>query len=412
MFALLALLACAPIEAPQSAVNVLFLSVDTGRPDALGFFGGAADTPNLDALLGESVTLARHHSCSNWTYPSMVCAVAGRDALDMGFAIVTGDLRPIPGPQVMPTAALSGLGWRTHLITTNKFFGEHTGFARFYDGFEALGSADAEVVVQAALEAIGEGAPGERWVVHAHFFDSHIPYAPPEGYADTSDLPPIDYDLDRATEYGRVGEDWGALDGDAQALILEHMQRRYLGALSYLDDQIGALVGSLEAAGALEDTAVVLMSDHGEQFWEHGHHGHSESLHREENDSLAAIRFPGVDPRVWTGPTAHQDLWPTLFDWMGLPLLQEFTGIPVGRAPDDRAISMLRIDEDRALAGVVVGDHKLLTTWGEESALRLYDLGVDPEERDDLAGRDPERVASMLEVLSPTLEWALELAAL
>jgi len=413
VYILLALLGCAPAVSPtQTPTNVLFLSIDTTRPDALGFFGGAADTPNLDALLGESLVMARHHSCSGWTYPSMVCATSGRSALDMGYTVQMEDLRPLPVDAVLPTDRLGELGWRTKLITTNNYIGDHTDFGRHYGDFEGLINRPADVVLEAARSSLSQMADsGDPWVLHAHFIDPHSPYSPPAGYADLSDLAPIDYDLDLQEEYGRVSDDWPTLDDDERSLIAEHMERRYLGELAYLDDQLGELLGEVEARGLSESTAIALMTDHGEQFWEHGDYGHGASLHREENSALAAIRWPGMAPGVWTGATTHQDIWPTLFDWMGLDPLEDFTGAPIGSADDDRPMPILRLRSENGFAGLIQGDAKLLYTWSEDGEvdLELYDLAADPGETRDLTAQEPALAAAMREALEPTLRRAFEL---
>jgi len=400
------------VSPAQTPTNVLFLSIDTARPDALGFFGGAADTPNLDALLGESLVMARHHSCSGWTYPSMVCATSGRSALDMGYTIQMESLRPLPTDAVLPTDQLEEMGWRTKLITTNGYVGAHTAFGLHYGDVDGLLTEPAEVVQEVARWSLSKMVDsGDPWVLHAHFIDPHSPYAPPAGYADLSDLAPIDYDLDFPEEYGRVSKDWPRLDEDTRSLIAEHMERRYLGELAYLDDQMGELLGEVEASGLSESTAVVVMTDHGEQFWEHGEHGHGASLHREENAALAAIRWPGVAPEVWTGATTHQDIWPTLFHWMGLDPLEDFTGTPFGLAEDDRPVPILRLKSEGGFAGLIQGDAKLLYTWTEDGEVeqRLYDLGADPAETRDLMDQEPDLAAELRAALEPTLQRAVEL---
>jgi arylsulfatase A-like enzyme len=387
--------------------------VDTTRLDALGFFGGAAETPNIDALLAGALVLRRHHSCSGWTYPSMVCAGAGRSALDMGYLIEFETLRGVPEDATLPSDQLRARGWRTGLVTSNPYFGGYVGFDEHFGAYREQIEAPGDVVTAEALDLFDGWAgddPARPWLLHVHYFDPHSPYAPPAGWADTDDLDPIPFNLDLAWQYAALAEQWPGLSADAQALILTHLERRYLGELAFLDDQLGRLFEAVAAADP--GAAVVLLADHGEQFWEHGAFGHGASLHREENSALAAIRWPGEAPGGWDEATTHQDIWPTLFDRMGMPRLPGFTGQPVGLAHPERPIQLLRIQVDRAQAGLVVGDEKLLYTWGDGAEqVQLYDLAADPEERDDRAGAEPERAAALLEALGPTVQRAIDLGA-
>ncbi|MEM6930334.1 MAG: sulfatase-like hydrolase/transferase, partial [Myxococcota bacterium] len=262
--------------------RLLVLSLDTTRRDAVGRYGeGPSATPFLDARLGESVVLDNHRSCSNWTGPSMLCATSGVDPVDIGA------LRPNDARNRLPTLArvLGEAGYATRLVSANPFFfgpDDALGFDRVTTLVDDEGRAEGVAAqLRADLDALAD-AP--RWYAHAHFFDPHDPYCPPEAYLDG--LPPIPFDVctDPATaEY----ELWTDGTAEQRAAYVEHLRFRFRAELRYFDDTLAALWADLDARGDLDDTLVVFFTDHGEQFYERGTLGHSHELFAEETAAVA-----------------------------------------------------------------------------------------------------------------------------
>ena len=154
-----------------------------------------------------------------------------------------------------------------------------------------------------------------------------------------------------------------------------------------------AFLEGLEASGALEDTLVVVWSDHGEQFWEHGLHTHAYTMHYAENDALAFFWGKNLKPGVWSEPTTHIDLAPTILEALGQPIPGDVTGEPVGLAREDRVIHTLSDARLGIMMSIQVSDSKLQYRWkyGEKEFYRRAD---DPLEQVDLYdSSDPEIIA-------------------
>jgi arylsulfatase A-like enzyme len=188
-----------------------------------------------------------------------------------------------------------------------------------------------------------------------------------------------------------------------RTLLADHPDApRWFGAAAPTAPDLAAL----DAAGHRDDTLVVLTSDHGEAFGEHGAMGHGFNLHEEVLRVPLILRGPGV-PAGRTDPTpvSTTDLAPTLLTAAGVPVHAEMTGLPLPLASDAPARVMYARTNDVAAARIA-GDEKLLLlppSCGDDTArppLRrptcafLFDLAADPGETTNLAASAPDRVAA------------------
>jgi arylsulfatase A-like enzyme len=391
--------------------NLLVITADTFRPDLLGRYGGAADTPVIDALLGESLVLEDHRSCSNWTYVSMYCVQTGSYELQTGFIPATFEetgVHLVPDEQVLVSEVLASSGWQTGLVTANTFMSSNVNMAGGFEEERLHAGAPARYITDSALELAGAFDSERPWYLHLQYLDPHAPYSPPAAYLEGLEaLPPIDYDLTTDAGQTEMVEAYPSLDPETQALIRQHVMVRYLGELAYLDDQVGRLLEQLEAAGRLADTLVVFMSDHGEQLGEHGTFGHSEGLYEQENRAIVAFRGAGLAPGSWDGPTTHADLWPTIFDALGMEIPGHFGGVPLGQRGDDDPRYGLRMDDDGGLQMVERGGVKLIYAW--TGGKQLYRLEGDPGEQVNVYDPDDPEVIALWELLWPAVNAASDL---
>ena len=398
-------------------VNVLMLSIDTLRRDRVGRYRqsgslGPSDTPFLDQLLAEGLALDDHRSCSTWTYPSIACAVTGADIVASDFApqrVEDVEMPELPGRFNTLAEQLYLHGYETGLLTANSFLGRFTHADRGHRISEVTGLSAAADLVEGGLaifdELTGEGAP-RPWFLHLHFMDPHLPYTPPEAYlTGLEGLAPVDYDLSEQPGYQEAANDWPDLDEDTRALLHATSDVYYGGELRYLDDELRALFDALDARGALDDTLVVIWSDHGEQFWEHGDIAHGNAVYAEENAAVAGFWSRGLAPAAWTGPTTHADLAPTVLTALGFDVPDAMDGAVVGGSDYARgpryALSFGSLIEHTSQA-VDLGGKRLIYHWLGD--LELYDLATDPAELDNLyAPGDPD-VQALWELLKPRVE--------
>ena len=366
--------------------NLLVLSIDTLRRDATGRYGGTEDSPFLDGLLADGVALDRHQACGNWTYPNLVCALSGQLSTELGYVPTTSEGAPdrLPGEIELMANLLSDEGFTTAVVSTNGYFAEDNDMLRGYAHQEQEGAAQGDWVVSRGLDLYqAHLVDAERWALHLHFFDPHSPYDPPEAYlGGLEGLDEIEYDLGRGRIYSDLDHVWPALSTDERKLINEHLDVRYAASVRYLDDQLAALFERLDELGALDDTLVVLWSDHGEQVFDHGRLGHGKSGYQEELAGVAGFWAPGLAPLGWDRPTGHADLLPTAWQLLGLERLDRFTGRVPGAG--DLDLPMLSYEYRDAVSFVsgMQDDRKLVYHWS--GTWEAYQLADDPGEALDL----------------------------
>ena len=366
--------------------NVLILSIDTFRKDRAGKYAPGT-MPFLEQIMNEGFTLDNHMECANWTLMGTACTVNGRHNEENGFIPELAGLREsLPdGPTI--ASALSNRGWYTILASGNSWFSREWNNAQGFDEAELTGGAAVSIYGRGQTmlsAAMLRGDVGDHWMVHAHLMEPHAPYAPPSEYISAeADLDPIQWDLALKDEHYDATSEYPTLTPDQQANLEAHLQLRYQGELTYLDDQLRTIFADLTARGLLDDTLVVLFNDHGEQIFDHGRESHAYALYREENDGIAIFWSQNIVPGAWTGPTSQIDLAPTLLGLLGVPAPREMTGVRVGQAEEDRPTFALTSARLNTLQSVRKNGIKLIYTWSS-GVVEMYDLEADPAEKDNV----------------------------
>lgn len=361
--------ACAP-DAPRPP-DVLLISLDSVRADALTFLD-AERAPNLHALARRGVVFEQALAGSSWTLPSHAQMFTGAPPPVHG--VRTDDLRIDPRMSTLPER-LDAAGYHTAGFWTGWYLAGDYGFARGFDRYrnamtdgerwdEALRAARASAddltiqraraerdvanhqdvtsaraceLARAEIAALDGDQP---LFLFLHLFDPHYDYVPPEPFDRRFDPDydgPIDgrdfwhnraiYDKEKSPKR-QVG------DRD-----LEHLRALYAGEIAWCDDRIGRVLEALERAGRLERTLVIVTSDHGEEFFDHGERGHRHSLYDELVRVPLLIVPPGssepgrrVDRQV-----ELSDLLPTICDYVGIDAPASSTGRSLRALVEDGA---------------------------------------------------------------------------
>jgi arylsulfatase A-like enzyme len=324
-----------PVSQP-GAPNVLLIVVDTLRADHLSVYGYARPTsPNLDRLAGNGLLFKNAVSASSWTLPSHGSILTGlyphhhgaqaEDNLGTGFRTL-GE-------------ALAADGYRTAAFSANETFSRRRGFGRgfihFEDDFQNLPSMSRETIFGFRLEEtlsrlhLLADKPGRLRAEQIsrsalHWIDaSHVPFFVVLNYCDVHDpyLPPDPY-LHRYTKVRRpnkwFSEQWQSFEHLTQEEIVAEMDA-YDGAINYVDDNIANLLTELQHRGIEKNTLVVITSDHGEGFADHGLMNHGNSLYRELTHVPLIVWGAGRIPegRVVAEPISLTSLPATVLDLVG-----------------------------------------------------------------------------------------------
>jgi arylsulfatase A-like enzyme len=322
--------------------NVVVILSDAHRADVESLYGGEVPTPNIEELAERGVTFERCFSPSNWTIPSVASLFTGLAPEVTGMDSYTTRM---PGVRYLPEE-LSSLGYRTWAMIGNPVLSSKAGFDRGFDHYAAvfyeyfygqgfltapktsfysagaylvnkvirdnlyehtvaLGPEDALMMLRAMSDAGGD-------FIYIHILDPHDRYKPPERYL-------------VQTEYeGRYERDSGGFlyyPDELTGADIAQLKRLYEGEVRLVDEFVGEALSVLDAGGHWGNTVVLFLSDHGEEFKEHGDivHGRA-NLHHELTHVPLVVYWPGRlegGARVGT-PVSLCDLYPTILDGLGL----------------------------------------------------------------------------------------------
>ncbi len=372
-----------PLERPR---RIVVVGIDTLRFDAMTQHGYRRDTTAaLDSFASSAVLFEDALNSAPRTRPSFRTAQTGRQPLPAMDAETLGE-------------HLREAGFATAGITANVHLVPRMGFSEGYDSWQYKNGEDAEVQLERARRWLDSHRTEDSYLF-VHLMDPHVFYRAPglhkNRYVET-DAGPLDEEMNR----------WDVLRlADRDELTEENkawLRARYDGEVHYMAGELARFVAWLEELPG--QTLVVLHSDHGEEFWEHGSYEHNHTLYQELVQGLFWVRPPGGwagGPHRVEAPVGLVDLVPTLLDLVGRPR-PELDGLSLRpfvdggqRAAQEALAQTLRarprpvghLMYDRERWAVVVDDHKyVLQTWSGDQ--ELYDLGTDPGERLDLAQQD------------------------
>jgi arylsulfatase A-like enzyme len=356
------------------------------------------------------VSLDNHRQCSNWTFHSIPCTTLGRPVEEVGWV---GRMGTPAAPEVdgLPTLAqrLSDAGFYTAIRSTNGWFSAEWNTVQGYEVVTPPAGGGLEGQVQSILDAAAvDLGPDfdERWFLHVHTTEPHAPYNPPDSYlTEEAELDPVPWDLSDANDHYAALDAFPTLSPEDQALLEAHLKVRYDGELRYVDDALRDVWTILENNGWLDDTLVVLWSDHGEQFWEHGHSTHAWTLGPEEVNGILGFWATDLPPRAITLPTHAVDMVPTVLSYLGLEIPQDGTlpGLVAGTGPAERTIFTNTAARAGGITSVIDGGYELDFSF-TGGVLSLYDVNADPGRLSNLYTPEHPEVARLWALLQPKAE--------
>lgn len=305
-----------------SRPNVLILVIDALRADRMGFAGyPKPTTPRLDELATESVWFRNAYAQASWTKPSIAALMTSRypselGLLDLEFEENPGVTRVLDAKWPYFPERLRRAGWRTGAGVNQVHLGEGDGFARGFDDYRHFRNLHG-FLVNDAFESFLDGT--RPLLAYVHHLDPHWPYE--RTFADTGDLfGGRDFPGPRPRAHSLPGVlKWQEEHLDAAAL--EVLENRYDAEVRFADEAAGVLFDMLRSRGLWEETIVVVTSDHGEAFLEHGDLLHGYAAYRELAHVPLLIRMPArfdAPAGARETPIGLIDIVPTLADLLGV----------------------------------------------------------------------------------------------
>jgi arylsulfatase A-like enzyme len=370
--------------------NIVVYLADTLRKDSLGLYGSADDiSPNIDRFGGQATVFENATSHSPWTRPAVASIFTGLEPHRHG----VNDRMDVLDPEATTIAELLSLaGYHTGSVIANgnvgPEFGLDQGFEFLSRARDAGGDKSSEATTDRASEYLQSLDLTRPFFLYIHNLDPHHPYEisddefagfASEGVSNTIGSQEVLAQVRKKTRTFTPEEE--------QAVI-----RLYRGEVAYMDREFGNLLQSLKDVGLYEKTAIVFLSDHGEEFWDHGRWGHGISLYRELIDIPLIIRSPGQERGLRVAEPIRQiDVFQILLEWAGLGAGAASEGT-LARGPnyygDSVSYAKMAID-GRLGVSVTESNWKLILRGQKRQKVELYDLHEDPEERINLVSERP-----------------------
>ncbi len=415
--------------------NLLVVLIDTLRADRLGCYGYDRPTsPVLDELAAGGTRFDAAYAHASWTRPSVASLMT---SLYPSSHDIQKDLDSLPAS--LPTLAqvLDARGYETAAFSANPQISPVYGFDR---GFDTFGKGGSHLVRRTAignlehmakrvlriqllpllrggaaakpkaekdadghpLENTGAAAINEqvyRWIdgytadepyfLYVQYIDPHTPYAPPVDLINEGGQAPVSMPasfIDKDAPPFPLAESAAATEE-----VLAGLSRLYDAEVRFVDREVGRLIERLEERGMMENTFVVVTSDHGEEFYDHSQWLHGQSLFDELVRVPLIVAGPGVAAQVVRLPVELVDVLPTAAGWAGAPLGFDHHGRDLGEVlrggePDGDRVVYSERQGTYAIDAVRRGDRKLIRITSPEGVTWLeYDLAADPGERNNLA---------------------------
>ncbi|HEX5045100.1 MAG TPA: sulfatase [Candidatus Polarisedimenticolaceae bacterium] len=394
--------------------SIVLVSIDTLRADRL------SEMPRLQALAAEGTTCTDAMSAAPWTLPSHVSIFTSMLPFDHG---VQWTSNQIARRRSMVTERLQDAGYRTAAFTGASYvsggFGFRQGF-EIYEDHDEWKEGGSHAIFGNALKWV-RGMRGRPFFLFVHTYEPHFPYRHSEGVVTPRGSLPPGFTVDQVEAVYR---------GD---LKLTEEERRYVKALydsgvRATDGHVGAFLSTLRAEGILDDAILVVLSDHGEDLWDHVESrspGHGHSLYQELVHVPLIFRAPGrvLAGKTLDAPVSLLDVAPTLLDLAGLPPDRHHRGRSLGPAlaqgtelpPRPIFAESIEHGPDRfawregTLKAILAPypDRVHYDVKLDVRSAEIFDLGSDPLERNPESGRFDPRARDAFGALLVRSRYAL-----
>ena len=325
----------------DSPVNVLLIVIDTLRADHLGCYGYKRPTsPYIDTLAEGCALFETAIATAIPTHPAFTTLNTGQYSITHGI-VAHGMPGPLPRSLPWMPTVFQKHGYTTCAVDNLSDW--KPGFGRGFEFYidptsrRALAiNCDNRAINRRAIAWLNQYAGQEPFYCMLHYWDPHTPYLPPRAYRklfyqgnpnrpeDTRMAALGNHPLGktwRETWFNKLG---------TQITDPEYIEALYDAEIRYCDEGINQLLETLRETGVLENTLVVLMSDHGEMMFRHGiffdHHG----LYEGTIHIPLLFRHPDIAPRRVPDLFPSVDIAPTILDWCGLPVPEQMEGEELG----------------------------------------------------------------------------------
>lgn len=290
----------------ETPPNVIVLMLDTIRADHVGAYGYQRETsPALNEFAKESVVYKHAYSTTPWTPVAVASIFTGLYGSTHGMVPVNS--RELAAKESivlrdnLDTLAerLKREGYQTLGVTPNPWTTETFNFDQGFDLLQFKERARADLITNSAIKMIDKSAatPDKPLFLYVHYLDAHDPYDPPKPYSEmfTGTAPGVTFPYEPK---------------------MVNFINQYDGEIRYMDDHLSRLFAKLKSSGLYDNSLIIVVADHGEQFKEHGRHRHGFQLYDEEVHVPLMVRYPhgNLSGSAIEDSVSLIDITPTVLD--------------------------------------------------------------------------------------------------
>ena len=276
------LLSCSgPPDVTPQKPDIVLVVVDTLRADHLGVYGHSRPTsPYMDELATSGTWFHRAYAASGWTLPSMATLMSGLHAYQhqVGrMAFRENEFGKLDAGVTTVAESLKAVGYSTAAVVNNTFMAPAFALDQGFDVYDYMGASinehrSAQTTVETGLRWL-DGVQGSGFLV-LHFMEPHLDYEATDPHFGR--FAPAASPAEKVDLHALVGASHGKTPPSSEAQ--EFIRQRYDEEILHVDDAIRGLVAQLKSRGRWDNTVLVITSDHGEEFWDHGGYEHGHTL--------------------------------------------------------------------------------------------------------------------------------------
>jgi arylsulfatase A-like enzyme len=395
-----------PAENTRPQPDIVFITLDAARADRFSFAGNdRPTTPVIDDLATESLVFPNAYSLVPYTLCSVPTMITGLSFIDHQ---VVGHQDVLSQDAVTLAESLQAAGYHTAAFSATPNNSSAKGFDQGYDVFREIWTEKAKrsenrrahFIAQQVVDWLDTLEDDHRPLhLQVHMVPPHAPYDPPAPFDLFTD-PAYDGPCDG---YHRT---LSAIDGGAMeptAACLDHLLALYDGNLRAADDAVGTILEALRKRPQWRNTVVLITSDHGEAFYEHGRMDHNSTLYSEMLHVPFVLRLPPE----FDASAIDKDQLVTLADLT--PTLQSAAGLKLPHSADSRdLLAPNPVPDGRFMVSQTATDQPIrgirTLRWnlmvGPAGSGALFDVTVDPDERINRRFDHPEQFVGLGKILA------------
>jgi arylsulfatase A-like enzyme len=368
----------------SSGPNFILISVDTLRADHLGCYGYFRNTsPNIDKFAKEGILFRNCVGISSWTLPSHLSMLTGLYPISHGANTRRDKL--IDKVLTLPEA-LKDKGYVTAGFVSGYFVSSEFGYKQQFDIYDerylaSFKDITSDKINEAAISWLKQNF-SKKFFLFIHYYDVHFDYIPP---------PPYNVMFDANYQGDLTGKKYYKKASITDKRDLEHMIALYDGEIRWTDSHIGKLLEEIERLGVDNRTVIILTSDHGDEFLEHGRKGHGNNLYETTIHTPFILKIPGGEKGVIRDdPISPVDIMPTLLALAGVHIKVELDGRDLTNLEDKKRAIFSELNfkshiyrDINIQKSIRLGRYKMIFDFlrGEQ---KFFDLKEDPQEKENL----------------------------